>query len=103
MRRMAPVRKRPSHVPRVAQAAAVESILNGPNGIPVLAFEQLLPALSQTAVETRRRSSVCAQEGNDNGRVYEDDCVCDDDEWRTLYLSALEVLSMLLAASEIVA
>tara|TARA_R110002003_G_scaffold431_3_gene19621 strand:+ start:178 stop:480 length:303 start_codon:yes stop_codon:yes gene_type:complete len=100
---MASVRKWPSHVPRVAEAAAAESILNGPDGIPILASEQLLPALSQTAVETRRRSSVCAQEGNDNGRVYEDDCVCDDDEWRTLYLAALQVLSTLLAAGEIVA
>lgn len=93
----------PSHVSRIGKPATIECILDCPDSFRVLGAEQLLPALMQTTVETRRwRSMRTQQRYNDRG-VYQDDCVRDDDERRALDLSPVEMLASLLVSREVIA
>lgn len=95
--------KRPCHVPRIHEAAALESILDLADGTRILLLKQRLPALMQPAIQARRRRSMRARKGNHDGGVDEDERVCDDDKRRALNLATAQVLATLLSTREVIA
>ena len=95
--------KRPCHVPRIHEAAALESILDLTDGTRILLLKQRLPALMQPAIQARRRRSMRARKGNHDGGVDEDERVCDDDKRRALDLATAQVLATLLSTRKVIA
>lgn len=95
--------KRPSHVARVYQAAAFERVLDSLDGVCILVFEQRLPALVQPTIESGLRGGMCTCEGNDHGRVDEDERIRDNDERGALNLAAVQTLTTFLLTREVVA
>ena len=79
---MALVWKRPCLVVRVHEAAAVQGLLYGSDGVRVLVRKHLSPALLKTAAELGQRRNVGPEESDYHGRVDEDERIGDDDERR---------------------
>lgn len=94
--------KRPRAVMRIDKPTATQRLLNRPHSLRILAGPKPLPLLFQSAIQTRWRSGMRAEEGNDDSGIDENDGVCEDDErWSGCAAFGL-LLSSLLHAVEVV-